>query len=155
MTAAAEQVDQELERQWEERTRPSRDAPRVNSSYLRKDYAAACPQQHVRYLKCLRDATGFTNVNACQDEYKAFAICKERAKAANMTPVEHPVEETSTAQKLWQDLQREPLYIAAKMSVQDALQRLGFSSSDHGSTDSSSNGSIGSSNGGSNGGSKS
>lgn len=101
--------------------------------YLRADYAAACPGQHLAYLKCLKESKSwvpFSSINACHDDYKAFANCKQRAKDFGKPP--QPADagpEQSTAAKLWADLQREPVYIAAKMSVQDALQKLGFGSS--------------------------
>lgn len=157
MTAATAAADQrrdqaaadELDRQWEERTRPTQEAPRSRSIYLRADLAAACPGQHLAYLKCLKESKSwvpFSSINACHDEYKAFAICKQRAKASKQPPRSADAEpEQSTAAKLWADLQREPAYIAAKMSVQDALQKLGFGSSSESEAGSSSSSSAGSS----------
>jgi len=129
MVAADDQHD--LEAEWEERTRPSRDAPRVKSLYLRKDYAAACPEQHLAYLHCLKAAKSWVpqSVNVCNDEYRAFAICKHRAKAVN-GPDEDDGPQPSLASKLWQDLQREPFFIAAKLGAQEWMQRLGLSSPD-------------------------
>lgn len=144
------------EAEWEERTRPSRTAPRVNSMYLRKDYAAACPEQHIAYLHCLKEAKSWlpTSITACHDEYKAFAICKHRAQAANGPPPDEGPQ-PSTAEKLWADLQREPLFIAAKMGVQEWMHRLGldgmFDSSSSSTSSSEPNSSSGS--GGSSGGS--
>lgn len=117
-------ADPEAEAEWEARTRPSRDAPRVASSYLRKDYAAACPQQHLAYLKCLKEAKSWipSSIMTCHDEYKAFAICKHRAKEANAGPVSPQQQEQAqqpVSTKLWNALQREPLYMAACMQVQE------------------------------------
>lgn len=140
MAAAEHPADQHVQDpQWEERTRPSREAPRVNSLYLRKDYTAACPQQHLAYLKCMKDSKSwlpFQLSNACQEEWKAFAACKSRAKAVHVPPeaAKAAAERPSYAALLWQDFQREPNVIAFKMSWHNAMCTLGldsyFSSSD-------------------------
>jgi hypothetical protein len=110
----------------------------VNSSFLRKDYAAACPEQHIAYLKCMKDSKSWvpTSINSCHDEYRAFAICKQRAKAVNGPP---PGQEPrpGTFTKLWKALQQEPLYIAASLSMQSWMDKFGFSSAPDSSSSSS------------------
>lgn len=103
----------------------------MKSLYLRKDYSAACPAQHIAYLKCMKDSKSWLPFQGsiCQDEWKAFAVCKNRAKAANIKPTEGAEaagERPSFYALLWQDFQREPAVMAAKMAWRENLAKLGL-----------------------------
>lgn len=141
-TAAEQQQHRQMDEEWERKTRPVKEAPRVNSVFFRKDYAAACPQQHAAYLRCMQKV-GMFSIDPCRAECDAFEACKQRARRAN-TPAgaeQGPAVPLST--KLWEDVQRDPVVLAIKLHWQDMMSQLGCGSSS--SSDSSSSSSSNSS----------
>jgi hypothetical protein len=60
------------------------------------DYAARCPEQHLAYLRCLRDNRSIFTFNAfCGDEYGVFQACLDSVM---------PRPEPPAASGFWQQL---------------------------------------------------
>jgi hypothetical protein len=87
-------------------------APRMPSIYLRSDYTAACPAQHLAYLHCLQhaSASGWLPVTGpwtCNEERNALEACRAAARAAAAAgdPLAGAREPSSTL--LWREAQRQ------------------------------------------------
>lgn len=98
--------------------------------YLRKDYAAACPQQHLAYLRCLQDNSGIPGTR-CLEELGAFQQC-----VAQVLPPHKKGETPPAVVAYWRNLKNDPYWIG----VVEQLKSLtgGWCSSSSGSGSSSS-----------------
>jgi hypothetical protein len=136
-TPADQQDEQQQQQQQQQQDKRPHIPWKVSSGlYRRKDYAAACPEQHVAYLRCLQHSAPLS-WNACKEEYDAFDTCVQ-----SVTPA-HLKTTGAMTSNAWQQLKKDPLVLAIVSRVQELIGRLGFQTGNQG--DGSSNGTSGSS----------
>lgn len=90
--------------------------------YLRKDYAAACPQEHLAYIHCLQNNPGITS-NRCLREWDEFNKC-----VSKVMPAHRKGETPPAAVAYWRNLQKDPYWGEVIDQLREFVGKLGFGS---------------------------
>lgn len=99
---------------------PTLPAPDIPGMAHRKDYNAACPDQHLAWLKCIRD-TNALKLSACKEEQEHLAACVNAAKPAHLQ-----AGSATAAWNYWQQLKQDPTVLEVVDQVKAAAARLGL-----------------------------
>jgi hypothetical protein len=99
---------------------PAQDIPGMGH---KKDYFAACPEQHLEWLTCIRDHAAL-QITACQQQQERLAACVQAAKPAHLKEGNTPAVLT-----YWDQFQQEPYVLEVVDRVKALAAQLGMGSS--------------------------